>query len=430
MQQLKSVARGIDQVERARAVAMQARVAEDLDRPLACPLAQPNMPGLERGEIGDHEAVMIERPELAPDFVGDMQREVVSSRSQVDVVFVGLPVDRHAQALAIEAQRRGKALTSNEEREVTKAEGRGSLAVGHSGLIGAIQTAVHADCLPILRRGITARRAKPAHATPSGVKRVLGLALLAVLMVPACKTEPPPQDIPAMIVRALADGDSLLRNNKVDEAAKEYAWVVEQDASNAAALTGLGRVELARENPAGAIDPLKKAVAAKADDPLAQASLGRALAGTKDWAGAAEHLGKAWELDKDEDQYGLEYGVALRESKQYDEAIAVFGEVAESNPKIKYVYRELAHAHKEAGDLDKALRTYMKAQSAWAGDQDAFAGAALVYEAQGQVGKAVDQWAKYIQQDCCSSYSKETAQPKMAELKAKENAGDTAPTEG
>jgi len=83
-------------------------------------------------------------------------------------------------------------------------------------------------------------------------------------MVPACKTEPPPQDIPAMIVRALADGDSLLRNNKVDEAAKEYAWVVEQDASNAAALTGLGRVELARENPAGAIDPLKKAVAAKA----------------------------------------------------------------------------------------------------------------------------------------------------------------------
>jgi tetratricopeptide (TPR) repeat protein len=284
----------------------------------------------------------------------------------------------------------------------------------------------------ILRARVLGRRAAVGHDTPGGVKRVLGLAIVAALMLPACTKEKPPEDIEAMIKSKLADGDSLLRNSKLDEAQENYEWVLGQDASNVAALTGLGRIELARENPAGAIEPLEKAVAAKADDPLAQASLGRALAGTKDWAGAAEHLGKAWEINKDEDQYGLEYGIALRENKQFDTAITTFGEVADNNPKIKYVYRELAHTHKEAGDLDKALRTYMKAQSAWAGDQDAYAGAALVYEAQGQISKSVDQWAKYIQQDCCSTYSKDVAQPKIAELKAKENTidgGTVAPTE-
>ncbi len=232
-----------------------------------------------------------------------------------------------------------------------------------------------------------------------------------------------------MIARALEDGDTLLRNNKLDEAQAKYEAVLEQR-EDAKALSGLGRVELARENPAGAIEPLQKSIALKADDPLAQASLGRALAGTKDWASAAEHLGKAWELtQKDEDQYGLEFGVAQRENKQYEQAITTLEEVADNNPKIKYVYRELAHTHKAAGDLDKALRTYMKAQSAWMGDQDSYAGAAMVYEEQGEIPKSVDQWAKYIQQDCCSTYSKEVAQPKLAELKAKENAGDTPPAE-
>lgn len=249
-------------------------------------------------------------------------------------------------------------------------------------------------------------------------------------MLPACTKEKPPEDIEALIARSLDDGDTLLRNSKLDEAEEQFKKVLEHDADNVAALTGLGRIELARENPAGAIEPLKQAVAGKADDALAQASLGRAFAGTKDWAGAAEHLGIAWNIDKDEDQYGLEYGIALRENKQLDEAITTFGEVADNNPKIKYVYRELAHAHKEAGDLDKALRTYMKAQSAWAGDQDAYAGAATVYEAQGEISKSLDQWAKYIQQDCCSTYSKDVAQVKLAELKAKENAPVEAPTEG
>ena len=254
----------------------------------------------------------------------------------------------------------------------------------------------------------------------------LGIGLATLLVLTACEPNVLQVDTEAEIARNLEEGDSHLRSGKVDEAAVSYENVLKLDANNAGALTGIGRVALERQDPKAAIEPLIKAVAADAKNALAQASLGRAYAQTKDWAKAAEHLGQAWSLAQDTEQYGLEYGIALRETKQFEQAIEVLGEVAEMNPRIKFVYRELAKVHQDAGDLDKALRTFMKAQSQWAGDQDAFAGAALVYEAQGDISKSIDQWSQYIQQDCCSSYSKEVAQTKLAALKAAENATPNA----
>jgi tetratricopeptide (TPR) repeat protein len=262
------------------------------------------------------------------------------------------------------------------------------------------------------------------------VKRVLGLALAAILIVPACKPKEVDVNLPEQIAAKLEESASNLRNNKTDEAAAGYQWVLDNDAGNVAALTGLGRVELDRGNFAAAVGPLEKAVAANGDDAEARVALGRAFAGAADWAKAAEHLGKAWELDHDKEQYGLEYGVALRESGDFEQAKAVLTEVGEINPKIKHVFRELGETQLAAKEYDTALRTFMKAQTQWAGDQDSYAGAATAYEALGEIPKSVDQWSQYIQQDCCSTYSKDVAQPKLAELKAKENAAvDEAPSE-
>lgn len=254
------------------------------------------------------------------------------------------------------------------------------------------------------------------------MKRVLGLALAAILIVPACKTKEVDVNLPEQIAAKLKESDSNLRNHKTDEAANGYKWVLDNDPGNVAALTGLGRVELEREDFAAAVDPLEKAVAANGEDADARAALGRAFTGTKDWAKAAEHLGKAWELDHDTEQFGLEYGIALRETGELEQAKGVLTEVGEINPKIKHVFRELGETQLAAKEYDTALRTFMKAQTQWAGDQDSYAGAATVYEAQGEVTKSIDQWSQYIQQDCCSTYSKEVAQPKLKELKEKENA--------
>jgi tetratricopeptide (TPR) repeat protein len=254
------------------------------------------------------------------------------------------------------------------------------------------------------------------------VKRAFSLALALVLLAPACQPEKDPNELAATIQSKLAEADANLRNRKSDEAAEGYKWVLEQEPENVAALTGLGNVELERKAYEAAIDPLEKAVAKDGNVANTRASLGRAYTGMANWGKAAEHLGKAWELDKDTEQYGLEYGVALREVGKLDEAATVLEEVAEINPKIKYVYRELGKVQFAKTELDKALRTFMKAQTTWQGDQDAYAGAAMVYEAQGEISKSIDQWSAYIQQDCCSVYSKDVAQPKLAELKAKENA--------
>lgn len=264
------------------------------------------------------------------------------------------------------------------------------------------------------------------------MKRTLGLSLAIALLIPlsACKPKEPEIDIDAEIARNLEEAASNLRNNKVEEAKGQYQWVLDQDADNVGGLTGLGKVALAEEDYAGAVGPLEKAVAASGEDTDARVSLGRAHAGTKDWAKAAEHLGKAWELDQNQEQYGLEYGVALRESGDAAKAIEVLTEVSEINPKLKYVYRELGRAHHAAKDLDKALTTYMQAQIQWKGDQDSFAGAAMVFEEKGEISKAIDQWSAYIQQDCCSTYSKDTAQPKLAALKEQENSAGNAPVDG
>lgn len=254
------------------------------------------------------------------------------------------------------------------------------------------------------------------------LKRALGFCL-ALLIVPACTPDKGKDvDVEAEIARNVATGDANLRSDKVDEAETNYKVALGYDATNAAALTGLGRVALVRNDAAAAIDPLERAVAADPNDPQAHATLGRAYVATSEWAKAAEQFGKARELDKDTDQYALEYGAALREAKQHDQAIAVLEELAALNPKIKYVYREIGKVHLDTNNHAEALRAFMKAQIQWPGDQDSFAGAGAAYEAQGKISDSIDQWAQYIQQDCCSTYSKEVAQPKLAALKAIENA--------
>ncbi len=257
------------------------------------------------------------------------------------------------------------------------------------------------------------------------MKRALSLALASVLILPAlsaCEPQEKDIDLPAEIARNLEDAAANLRNNKIKEAEGQYKWILDHEAGNVGALTGMGKVAIAREDYAAAIGPLEQAVAKAADNADTQVTLGRAFAGHKDWTAAAEHLGKAWALDGEQEQFGLEYGVALREAGELAKSAEILLEVGELNPRIQYVYRELGRTQMAAEELDKALRTFMKAQTQWKGDQDSYAGAAMVYEEQGKVTKAADQWAAYIQQDCCSTYSKEVAQPRLAALKKAENA--------
>ena len=58
------------------------------------------------------------------------------------------------------------------------------------------------------------------------MKRVLGICVAALLLLPACQPKGKDVDVEAEIARNLADGDSNLRNNKVAEAKKNYEVVL------------------------------------------------------------------------------------------------------------------------------------------------------------------------------------------------------------
>ena len=91
--------------------------------------------------------------------------------------------------------------------------------------------------------------------------------------------------------------------------------------------------------------------------------------------------------------------------------------VAELDPKAQFVFTELGDVLREKNQLDESLKTYMKAQNTYPSNKEAFAGAALTYEAKGDNKNALDEWSTYITMDCCSDFSKTVAQPKIDTLK-------------
>ena len=255
--------------------------------------------------------------------------------------------------------------------------------------------------------------------------RSLVLALLLAVTAGACSSEPQvdPAEVAAKRERDLANGRTRLRDSKIDEAEALFKNVLATDPKNAHALHGLGRVKYERSQYDESVDLLQKAIAEDASVAEFHASLGTTLAIQKKHAEAAAAFGKAFELEGENGDYGLNWGKNLNLAKKYAEAEEVLRKVAEVDRKARFVLCELGDALREQGKLDEALVTYMKAQTENADDKMAYAGAALVYEAKGDIKHALDQWSTYIRMDCCSDYSKDVARKKMLELKLPEGEG-------
>ena len=163
---------------------------------------------------------------------------------------------------------------------------------------------------------------------------------------------------------------------------------------------------------------LRESIAKKGDDPKTYFALGQVLQNVEGRsADAAEAYGKAFELVPDNSDYGLHYGRELKKAGKYDEAEPVLRKVAELDPKAQFVFTELADVLREKNQLDESLKTYMKAQNTYPSNKEAFAGAALTYEAKGDNKNALDEWSTYITMDCCSEFSKTVAQKKIETLK-------------
>lgn len=255
--------------------------------------------------------------------------------------------------------------------------------------------------------------------------RPLVLALLLAVTAGACTSEPKvdPAEAAAKRERDLANGRVRLRDGKIDDAADLFQGVLAAEPKNAHALYGMGRVKYERSEYDASVDLLQKAIAEDGSVAEFHAALGTTLAIQKKHAEAAAAFAQAFKIEGDNGDYGLNWGKNLNLAKKYPEAEEALRQVAEVDRKARFVLSELGDALREQGKLDEALVTYMRAQTENPDDKMAFAGAALVYEAKGDVKHALDQWSTYIRMDCCSDYSKDVARKKMIELKLPEEAG-------
>lgn len=250
-----------------------------------------------------------------------------------------------------------------------------------------------------------------------------GICLFALsLGMPGCKKQadaPPAKSIEAQLKAA----DARLAADGFVDAKARYEKILAVSPNNSSAYRGLGAVEIQQGNFEAALPPLKKAVAADAKNAAAHASLGFAQEQLKQYPAAASAYAQAHTLDPEHSEWTVAYGRNLRLSKKLAEAEKVLTELSKHDPDVHYVYSELGDTQREAGRLDDALRSYMKAQKQHASDKSAWAGAAQVYEAKGETTLALNEWAEYIRRDCCSPYSKNVAHKRLARLKTIEESG-------
>lgn len=246
--------------------------------------------------------------------------------------------------------------------------------------------------------------------------------LACTLVVGACKKTPAPP--PAESVAAqLKAADARLAADGFDDARLRYEKILQADPNNSSAHRGLGAVKNQQSDFKGALPHFQKAIALDAKNAQAHAHMGFAQEQLKQFPQAASAYGQAHTLEPDHGEWTLAYGRNLRASKKFDEAEKVLTELSKDDPDVNYVFSELGETQRLAGRLDDALRNYMKAQKQHASDKSAWAGAAQVYEAKGETTLALNEWAEYIRRDCCSPYSKNVAQKRLARLKALEESG-------
>jgi tetratricopeptide (TPR) repeat protein len=126
------------------------------------------------------------------------------------------------------------------------------------------------------------------------------------------------------------------RRGLLREAEREYGEALRCDPNYVPALVGLGTLEIQRQNPTKAIEPLEKAVLLSPDNVSAVLALARAERLSGQLREALETLARAKNLGAAE--LWNEMGVALAESGKPAEAVDAFTKAAEDAPDVA-IYR-------------------------------------------------------------------------------------------
>ena len=152
-------------------------------------------------------------------------------------------------------------------------------------------------------------------------------------------------------------------SNSSPEAEKAFKEALKVDPENEEALTGLGSLYMDMGDTKSAIEKLRAATD-KAPSERSLAALARAYEDVQNYKDAAEALKRALELAPDDIRLVRELAEDLLYSDQVDEALKIYTDLAQAEPRVSDYQLRISQIYRVKGDLAKAREAFNKAKQA------------------------------------------------------------------
>ena len=170
-------------------------------------------------------------------------------------------------------------------------------------------------------------------------------------------TELDPKDIESWLML----GRLQRVNHNSVEAEKDYKTVLDQDAGNEEALTGLAMVYSEVGDTKNAIDMLRQ-VTSKDPNPRTLAALASFYDQTRDFASAADTWRQALQMDPENSRIKRALAQDVFFTDHFDEALKLYNEIAAADPHDMQTQLRLSEIYRQKGALAKARAALNKAK--------------------------------------------------------------------
>jgi tetratricopeptide (TPR) repeat protein len=215
-------------------------------------------------------------------------------------------------------------------------------------------------------------------------------------------TEKAPKDVDSWLMLGRLES---VNHNSV-EAEKAFKKVLEQDASNEEALTGLARVYAETGDTTNAIEMLRQ-VTSKNPNPRTLAALATFYHSAHDFSNAAEAWRQALQMDPENNRIKQQLAEDLLSGGRYDQALKVYQELAASDPRDFQTQLRLSEIYRERGDFTKARAALNKARELDAQSLEARYEEVNLLEAEGKTDTAVTTLRAMINDTAKKNYTED-----------------------
>lgn len=170
-------------------------------------------------------------------------------------------------------------------------------------------------------------------------------------------TEKEPKDIESWLMLGRLD---RVNHNSV-EAEKAFKKVLDQDANNEEALTGLAMVYSEVGDTKNAIEMLRM-VTTKNPNPRTLSALANFYEQTHDYTSAMDTWRQALQMDPENSRIKRALSEDMLRVDRFDEALKLYTEIAAADPRDTQVQLRLSEIYRQKGDFAKARAAFNKAR--------------------------------------------------------------------